>query len=260
MESPLSSLSVSKIAIGIGFALFGGLYTYYHYFKTNSNKYSQYITDYLREIKLMISNANGNINEVILCHINYIKNEIVVHIRNIINHSSIDERRRSSLPNTAEYNVIYKETDTINDSYLIETIEYIKASLEPFDISDSLNYLLLTNDNLINLPQNKQFTKLIPYPLIDLPQGLTDEQIDDSFFFASVNQIDYDKLLEKYYADSNSNEEIKSAIQLRLFKQKFKDEFHMRYGYDCKYLPDLIINKDGLNAKKLIILINKVTF
>lgn len=260
MESSPLPISYTKIAIGLGFALFGGLYTFYYYFKSQTNKYSKYIDDYLHEISTMLCNSNGNFDECVLCHINYVKNEIINHLRNKSHNNQIDVKRRSSLMNEQEYNQLLKETNTINNSYQIEAIEYIKSTLEPFDISSSLNYLLLIQDKLIDLPQNKNFEKLIQYPSIELPQRLTNEQIDDSFFFASVNQIEYDKLLSKYYEAKKSNEEIQLAIQLQLFKQRFKDEFYNKYGYNCKYITDLVLNKDGLNAKKLSVLINKVTY
>ena len=68
--------------------------------------------------------------------------------------------------------------------------------------------------------------------------------------------MNYDKLVE---SKINSFNELDTE-ELEDFTYKFKDDFMIRYGFDCKYLNEIMVKKEGDRAIQLNLLINRVIF
>ena len=65
------------------------------------------------------------------------------------------------------------------------------------------------NDNLIFLPENKDFIPLERHDescILKIIKENDKQKIEDSFFFASVKQIELDKLLNDIFEFDNPNE------------------------------------------------------
>ena len=133
------------------------------------------------------------------------------------------------------------------------------------------------NDNLILLPVNKDFIPLQRHDEAFINKILkeNDEQkIEDSFFFASVKQIELDKLLNNIFdyenvgEIGNKNEVINSTKfnEVIKFKKAFKKEFFERYNFDSRFLIDVYFylhnkKEDAYSNKEDIqLLINKVIY
>ena len=133
------------------------------------------------------------------------------------------------------------------------------------------------NDNLILLPMNKDFIPLQRHDesfIIKILKENDEQKIEDSFFFASVKQIELDKLLNNIFdyenvgEIGNKNEVINSAKfnEIIKFKKAFKKEFFERYNFDSRFLIDVYFylhnkKEDAYSNKEDIqLLINKVIY
>lgn len=225
---------VIKYILGAGLVIGGASYIYYnylherikYYFSSYSNNSSPssssltintYTNMYLEKLKLKINllyeknSKTWLIDQSILCHINYLIKEIISNLfpKNT-NNKGFGENKKYIIKNVIE-------------KYFGENF----SDIEPF-----------LNDNLIFLPVNQKFLPLIRHDEEQIKKILesNDKQtIEDSFFFASVNQIELDKKLEKIenFYEKNKFEE------LLKFKENFQIEFVNRYKYDSKYLLDV---------------------
>jgi len=260
---------VFKYIIGAGFVIGGMSYVYYNFLKGKfpfyfpakaENKCSDdFINLYLEKIKSKISllhdKSNWTSDQKILCHINYLVNEIIYDIKqkNIkndqINFDNDDDIR------------LFVYTNIIN-KYLGQ------------DLTEMIPFI---NDNLILLPVNKDFIPLQRHDesIINKILNENDEQkIEDSFFFASVKQIELDKLLNNIFdyenvgEIGNKNEVINSEKfnEIIKFKKAFKKEFFERYNFDSRYLIEVytyLHNKKEetySNKEDIQLLINKVIY
>lgn len=176
---------------------------------------------YLEKIKLKISllydQNSWTSDQSILCHINYLIKEIVssdIYSNEMINENLTSEKEKKIylLKNLFEKFFNKKLTD-----------------LEPF-----------INDSLIFLPENQKFIPLQRHDeeVINKIIASNDEQtIEDSYFFASVKQIELEKRLEKIFEIENKNQE--SFNEVLKFKENFREEFLNRYKYEARYLMDV---------------------
>ena len=264
---------IFKYIIGAGFVIGGMSYIYYNYirgrfsfctfYKKNESKtFNDYINIYLEKIKskiLLLSNKKNWIyDQKILCHINYLVNEIMCNIKhNNNNYSQNKFKNDNELKLFIYQNIINK---------------YFEK-----DLTDMIPFI---NDILILLPENKNFIPLERHDESDILGILkeNDEQkIEDSFFFASVKQIELDKLLNNIY-DYENNEQINIIKNKNInsdkfhdiikFKQAFKKDFMERYHFDSKYLMDVynyLHNKKNCestlnNKEDIYLLINKIVY
>lgn len=234
---------IIKYVIGAGLVIGGMSYIYYNFikgtssffFKNAKNKIylSNYINLYLEKLKSKINSLYPNNNWTddikILCHINYIVNEINIETKNSLN--NLDDKEVKLF--------IYKN---------IINIFFEK------DLTDLIPFI---NDNLIFLPENKNFKPLIKHEDITEITSKNDEQkIEDCFFFASAKQLELDKLLE--------NEKFNEAIK---FKKVFKIDFIQRYEFDPRFLIDVYeyfhsTNKNSAenSVEDMSLLINKICY
>lgn len=264
---------IFKYIIGAGFVIGGMSYIYYNYIrgkfsfsffscnKKNENKtFNNFINIYLEKIKSKISllpnKTNWIYNKKILCHINYLVNEIIYDIKH-----------NNNIKNNFQ-----------ND-YELKLFIYQNIMSKYFEI-DFTDMIPFINDNLILLPDNKDFIPLERHDESNIKEIMkeNDEQkIEDSFFFASVKQIELDKLLSNIF-DYENNEEMNNTNnkivnsdkfhEIIKFKQSFKKEFIERYNFDSKYLMDVYYylhnKKNGestLNSKEdIYLLINKIVY
>ena len=262
---------IIKYLVGAGIFIGGMSYIYYTFlkgkfpfslsFKREQNSSNDFINIYLEKIKLQISSLydkdNWMYNQKILCHINYLVNEIVYDIK------------------CNQKETINCENDNDLKIFIYQNI--INKYLEK-DFSDILPYI---NDNLILLPENKTFWPLQRHDesyFIKILQKIDKHKIEDSFYFASIKQIELDKLLNNIFANDKNNNNNVNNIQVKIneivnsdkfkdiikFKQKFKKEFIEKYQFDCRYLFDIYYyfhnNKKELNKEDIHLLINKVIY
>ena len=259
--------TIIKYIVGAGFVLGGIGYIYYNFlegkipfylpFKKDKNNSNDFINIYLEKIKSKIESLydknNWISNQKILCHINYLVNEIIYDIKNQQNSQ--------------------KKFENDNDIKIFVYQNIINKYLE----KDLTNFIPFINDNLILLPENKDFIPLQRHDESYINKILeeNDEQkIEDSFFFASVKQIELDKLLNNIF-DYDNNDEIndKNEIinsekfnEIIKFKKSFKKEFLERYGFDSKYLMDVYYylhnkkNDNSSNKEDIQLLINKIIY
>ena len=254
-----SSSFLIKTLIGSAFAIGGGLYLYFSLFKGDDNNQkiiTDYIREYIKEIKERIEkDKNWKYNMEILCHLNYIIDEIVNNEIKV-NHSHLLKERLNSFDDHDKY--IQSLTNYKEQFKIIKKKVMEKVIKQDFDI-DIDNISAIMNIKLKNTPQNKSFHKYIPYDSSeyeDIIKEKDNKELDDCFFFASVNQVNYDKLVE---SKINSFNELDTE-ELEDFTYKFKDDFMIRYGFDCKYLNEIMVKKEGDRAIQLNLLINRVIF
>lgn len=262
---------IFKYIIGAGFVIGGMSYIYYNFlggklpsylsnylsYKKESKSSNDFINIYLEKIKSKISllydKNNWIYNQKILCHINYLVNEIIYDIKH-------NENGENKFENDNDLKLFIYQ-NIIN--------KYFKK-----DLTQMIPFI---NDNLILLPENKDFVPLQrhdeSYILLILKEN-DEQKIEDSFFFASVKQIELDKLLNNIFDYDNNednfnnkNEIINSSKfnEIIKFKQAFKKEFLERYNYDSKYLTDVYYylhnNKKNDNSKEdIYLLINKIVY
>ena len=259
---------ILKYIVGAGFVIGGMSYIYYNFlegkipfylpYKKEKKSSNDFVNIYLEKIKskitLLYDKNNWISNQKILCHINYLVNEIIY----IIKHQQNDQ----------------KKFETDNDIKIFIYQNIINKYLEK-DLTDIIPYI---NDNLILLPENKDFIPLQRHDEIYIIKILEEndkQKIEDSFFFASVKQIELDKLLNNIFNYDN-NEEIsyKNEIfnfekfkEIIKFKKLFKKEFLKRYGFDSRYLMDVYYylhnkknNNSSSNKEDIQLLINKIIY
>ena len=260
---------VFKYIIGAGFVIGGMSYIYYNFLKGKfpfyfpvkaENKYSDdFINLYLENIKSKISllhdKSNWTSDQKILCHINYLVNEIIYDIKQK-NHKNVQ--------------INFNNDDDIRLFVFNNIINKYLGQ----DLTEMIPFI---NDNLILLPVNKDFIPLQRHDEAFINKILkeNDEQkIEDSFFFASVKQIELDKLLNNIFdyenvgEIGNKNEVINSAKfnEIIKFKKAFKKEFFERYNFDSRFLIDVYFylhnkKEDAYSNKEDIqLLINKVIY
>jgi hypothetical protein len=260
---------VFKYIIGAGFVIGGMSYVYYNFLKgkfpfyfsaKKENKCSDdFINLYLEKIKSKISllydKKSWTSDQKILCHINYLVNEIIYDIKQNNNkNAQINFNNDDDIKLFVYNNIINK--------YLGQ------------DLTDMIPFI---NDNLILLPVNKDFIPLQRHDENFINKILKDndeQKIEDSFFFASVKQIELDKLLNNIFdyenvgEIGNKNEVINSAKfnEIIKFKKAFKKEFLERYNFDSRFLIDVYFylhnkKEDAYSNKEDIqLLINKVIY
>ena len=260
---------VFKYIIGAGFVIGGMSYVYYNFLKgkfpfyfpaKKENKCSDdFINLYLEKIKSKISllydKKSWTSDQKILCHINYLVNEIIYDIKQNNNkNAQINFNNDDDIKLFVYNNIINK--------YLGQ------------DLTDMIPFI---NDNLILLPVNKDFIPLQRHDEDFINKILKDndeQKIEDSFFFASVKQIELDKLLNNIFdyenvgEIENKNEVINSAKfnEIIKFKKAFKKEFFERYNFDSRFLIDVYFylhnKKEEANSNKedIQLLINKVIY
>ena len=265
---------IIKYLVGAGIFIGGMSYIYYTFlkgkfpfslslsFKSEKNSSNDFINIYLEKIKseisLLYDQDNWIKNQKILCHINYLVDEIIYDIK-------FNQKQ----------NINY-END--NDLRLFIYQNIINKYFEK-DFSDMLPYI---NDKLILLPENKNFIPLQRHDesyIIKIIQKIDKQKIEDSFFFASIKQIELDKLLNSIFDNDKNNNNIVNYIQVNKineivnsdkfkdilkFKQKFKKEFFEKYQFDCRYLFDIYYyfhnNTKESNKEDIHLLINKVIY
>jgi hypothetical protein len=260
---------VFKYIIRVGFVIGGMSYVYYNFLKgkfpfyfpaKKENKCSDdFINLYLEKIKSKISllydKKGWTSDQKILCHINYLVNEIIYDIKQNNNkNAQINFNNDDDIKLFVYNNIINK--------YLGQ------------DLTDMIPFI---NDNLILLPVNKDFIPLQRHDENFINKILKDndeQKIEDSFFFASVKQIELDKLLNNIFdyenvgEIGNKNEVINSAKfnEIIKFKKAFKKEFFERYNFDSRFLIDVYFylhNKKEeaySNKEDIQLLINKVIY
>ena len=261
---------IFKYLVGAGLFIGGMSYIYYNFIKGKFSFYlsfdnekkssNDFISMYLDKIKSQISLLYDKDKEVwiynkkILCHINYLVNEIIYDIK-------FNQKENINYENDNDLKIFIYQ-NIIN--------KYFEK-----DLSDVLPYI---TDKLILLPENKDFLPLYRHDESYISKILkeNDEQkIEDSFFFASVKQIELDKLLNNIFNNDNkyNNKEIDKINEIintdkfkdvLKFKQKFKKEFYERYQFDCRYLFDVydyLYNEKKVSKKEDIqLLINKIIY
>ena len=258
MENFASS-TFAKILVGSAFLVGGGIYLYNSFIKKNEgpkNQISDFVENYIEKIKEMIhKDQNWQYNLEILCHLNFIIDEVTesllqVNENKIINeriHKVNDENEWEKM--AIEYIEIKKKMKKkVIDEYIINLFE-----IDVANVSSALNF------KLKNFDQNKNFTKLFKYDeneIEDVINKINDKLIDDCIFFASVKQIEYDKFIQQKMYSFNESD----IRDIEIFELKIKDEFMNKFGFEPKYLYELLLKKEGDNAEKMILLINRVIY
>lgn len=254
-----SSSTFTKILIGSAFVVGGGIYLYYSFIKKNEgskNPVSDYVENYIEKIKEMIQNdQKWQYNIEILCHLNYVIEEVTESLLQL-NESKIINERIHKVNNEKEWEKMAIEYIEIKKKMKKKVInEYIinLFGIDVENVSSALNF------KLKNFEQNKNFTKLINFDeneVDDLMSKINGKIIDDCVFFASVKQIEYDKLIQQKMFNINESD----IRDIELFELKIKDEFMDKFGFPSKYLYELLLKKEGDKGEKMILLINRVIY
>ena len=256
-----NSNKLVKYFLGFTFVVGGLSYLYYTYFsKDNNEKYiNEYINKYLLSLKSYISQFSNDLwkyNTTLLCHLNFIINEIVSKVKEI-DYPYLDNNRIKIFEKENEWKEQIKKDNKLFNLIKKDIIIKMISNIINIEISDLIPIL---NDNLILLKDNEKFSKLIPYDddIINYIIESKDEKtIEEAFFFASVKQVELNKLLEKKFSNI---ENINNFSEIEEFKFKFKDEFIYRYGFDCKFLPEIMLKKNGDKGVSFNLLINKIIY
>ena len=256
-----NSNKLVKYFLGFTFVVGGLSYLYYTYFsKDNNEKYiNEYINKYLLSLKSYISQFSNDLwkyNTTLLCHLNFIINEIVSKVKEI-DYPNLDNNRIKIFDKENEWKEQIKKDNKIFNLIKKDIINKIISNILNIEINDLIPIL---NDNLILLKDNEKFSKLIPYDddIINyIIENKEEKKIEEAFFFASVKQIELNKLLEKKFSDI---ENINNFSEIEDFKLKFKDEFLYRYEFNCKFLPEIMIKKNGEKGVSFNLLINKIIY
>ena len=256
-----NSNKLVKYFLGFTFVVGGLSYLYYTYFtKDNFEKYiNEYINKYLLSLKSYISQFSNDLwkyNTTLLCHLNFIINEIVSKVKEI-DYPNLDNNRIKIFDKENEWKEQIKKDNKIFNLIKKDIIIKMISNIINIEISDLIPIL---NDNLILLKDNEKFSKLIPYDddIINyIIENKEEKKIEEAFFFASVKQIELNKLLEKKFSDI---ENINNFSEIEDFKLKFKDEFLYRYEFNCKFLPEIMIKKNGEKGVSFNLLINKIIY
>ena len=256
-----NSNKLVKYFLGFTFVVGGLSYLYYTYFsKDNNEKYiNEYINKYLLSLKSYISQFSNDLwkyNTTLLCHLNFIINEIASKVKEI-DYPYLDNNRIKIFEKEKEWKEQIKKDNKLFNLIKKDIIIKMISNIINIEISDLIPIL---NDNLILLKDNEKFSKLIPYDddIINYIIESKDEKtIEEAFFFASVKQVELNKLLEKKFSNI---ENINNFSEIEEFKFKFKDEFIYRYGFDCKFLPEIMLKKNGDKGVSFNLLINKIIY
>ena len=256
-----NSNKLVKYFLGFTFVVGGLSYLYYTYFtKDNFEKYiNEYINKYLLSLKSYISQFSNDLwkyNTTLLCHLNFIINEIASKVKEI-DYPYLDNNRIKIFEKEKEWKEQIKKDNKLFNLIKKDIIIKMISNIINIEISDLIPIL---NDNLILLKDNEKFSKLIPYDddIINYIIESKDEKtIEEAFFFASVKQVELNKLLEKKFSNI---ENINNFSEIEEFKFKFKDEFIYRYGFDCKFLPEIMLKKNGDKGVSFNLLINKIIY
>ena len=271
MEDNETLIKIAKIFFGSLFAVGTGYYIYKSFLSSPSPKsvFLEYIDDYITSLKEQVSfitTSNSNSISIapssemkVLAHVNFILEELILN-ELTEKHSEIIHQKRNTINNEAQYVEQCKKYFKLKQSIK----QCVLASFQQnynFEINDSSKVFL--NSNLINLNENKNFTKLIPFPeslYQDILNKHSKDEINDAFFFASCKQIEYDKLINESMNEINTSS-IENDTLPEMFKEKFKDMFFIKYKFDCKYLPELVKEIEGKQqGDKLNCLINRIVF
>ena len=256
-----NSNKLVKYFLGFTFVVGGLSYLYYTYFsKDNNEKYiNEYINKYLLSLKSYISQFSNDLwkyNTTLLCHLNFIINEIVSKVKEI-DYPYLDNNRIKIFEKEKEWKEQIKKDNKLFNLIKKDIIIKMISNIINIEISDLIPIL---NDNLIFLKDNEKFSKLIPYDddIINyIIESKDEKKIEEAFFFASVKQVELNKLLEKKFSNI---ENINNFSEIEEFKFKFKDEFIYRYGFDCKFLPEIMLKKNGDKGVSFNLLINKIIY
>ena len=256
-----SSNKIVKYFLGFSFVIGSLSYIYYTYFSKDKNeKYlNEYIDKYLESLKSYISQFSNELwkyNTNLLCHLNFIINEILSKVKEI-EYPLLDKNRIKIFENEKEWKEQIKKDNEQMNFIKNEIITKLIPKILNIETKDIIPIL---NDKLILLKENEKFCKLIPYEeniINSIIEKIDEQKIEDSFFFASVKQIELNKLVEQKFSNI---ENLNNLSEIEDFKNKFKDEFIYRYGFNCKFLPEIMIKKNGDKGVSFNLLINKIIY
>ena len=181
-----SSNKIVKYFLGFSFVIGSLSYIYYTYFSKDKNeKYlNEYIDKYLESLKSYISQFSNELwkyNTNLLCHLNFIINEILSKVKEI-EYPLLDKNRIKIFENEKEWKEQIKKDN--------EQLNFIKNEIITKLIPKILNIetkdiIPILNDKLILLKENEKFCKLIPYEekiINSIIETIGEQKIEDSFF------------------------------------------------------------------------------
>jgi hypothetical protein len=220
-----------------GAALFtaavGGLY--YVYKKTSKPKLNEYLEEYLKEIQAMIkNNKEKTLTVEIVGHIFQVITETEDYLYNLEN-SDLEEERVAYIKNEQNYRMLFAETMQIRNEYFEKATKLVEGILK---ISFAqLDEILKQYD----IKDTKDTLKKAKKPYKTLPD-IEKSKVREAFIF----QVQQKKQNERYAQEQmyimNLNPDYRNQAMAQIYyvKNKLKDDIKSRFGFDEKFMEQLV--------------------
>jgi hypothetical protein len=209
--------------------------------KLSKPRLNAFIEEYFQEIEVMIAkNKDKTIPLEIIGHVFQIITEIEEYLYNLENHD-LEEERIAVINNEQQYRMLFAETMEVRNEY------YEKATKL---VEDRLKISLAQLDETLrgmDIKETKDVLRKAKKPYKNVPE-IEKSKVREAFIYWVQQKKQNERFAQEQMYIMNLNPDYRNRAMANIYfiKNKLKDEIKSKFGFEDKYMDQLIEKHDLL--------------